>query len=146
MVLIQLQAFEYDEKTILGKLRKFGLYIHSAEFDWKPIRVGIVNTLASRSIEDFWRRLEQELTRLGLTITRIGEEYRRAPSRAQLEECINILQKTAPHILLGFFPRSGRRDEDEEEYYQPSPSNHYIHRSGVRYFISITTENSSVLP
>jgi hypothetical protein len=104
---------QYDERTLLSNLHKYGLFKISEDLQNGPkIRIGLVNSLGSLRIERFLRTMEEELDRLGFKIVLVGEEDIPSPSRSELERSIGSLSKSNPNVILAFFREEG--DEDDE--------------------------------
>ena len=110
------ESRQHDEKTVLRNLRQFGLYKKAQRFEeGAPIRVGVINALGSRSLDNFWPGLQRELRSLRFESSIASTETVRETSRADLERAIERLMAESPDILLALFP--DEYDDDEDSAY-----------------------------
>ncbi len=109
---------KYDEKRVLQNLRDLGLYRKSCN---SRIVLGVVSALSipHSAIEEFEKRLIQELKQLGFSVEIADREFIAIDTRAEIEQAVARLNARNPDLLLAFFPDElTTEEEDDTDAYQ----------------------------
>jgi Piwi domain len=103
------------EKTLQANLRRYGFYKRSDAFPkGTPVRIAVLNAVPGSLADRFLPRLQEELRALQFASTISQMESVTGTSRNELENVINRMQTSTPHVQLALFPDGGV-DEGENE-------------------------------
>jgi len=97
---------------IMRQLGKHGLYRIEDEYaTGRPIRIGVVRSRGARALSPFLKRVENEMSSIGLAVEYVGEDVLSGDSRHELEVTVDHLIGEGADFILGVF-------EDCPNYYQ----------------------------
>jgi len=107
----------YDPKTVLGNLRRFGLYRRNVRFPaGSSVGIGVLNALVGEKLDSFEAGLLKELKMLDFQAEFIAESEPGSTTRADLEMALNRLMKKDIDIIVAFLPDESDDDEDQQAY------------------------------
>ncbi|MHA1637852.1 MAG: Piwi domain-containing protein [Candidatus Thorarchaeota archaeon] len=92
------------DRQLFFELKKNGPYKYAETFaSGKPIQVGAILGNSVKPLDEFYNRLEQELSSIGFDVEIVKEIRASSSTRSELERCVIVLEEESPDIILGVF-------------------------------------------